>query len=177
MLRIPYSYNSKNNAQVRIIKKWDGNRPDIHLLIGSFCIYLTDQRLKEEERRHQLKYNSKNLKGFNYNNNNNNNNNNNKKDSVHWIETLLLTPIPDYRKYVIWRVLAPYLINVKRLSYQQAFSIIKEWLEQCSNLRRLDFHPDARIREGLTSASHGYLPTSYQKLKDENIMLYETLHI
>lgn len=165
MLRIPYSYNSKNNAQVRVIKNWDGNRPDIRLLIGSFCIYLTDQNLKEEERRQQQKHNSKNLTELN------------NKDSIHWIERLLRTPIQDYRKYAIWRILAPYLINVKRLSYEQACSIIKEWLEDCSNLRRLDFHPDARIREGLTNASRGYLPISYQKLKDENVMLYEKLHI
>ncbi|HEY7569883.1 MAG TPA: DNA primase noncatalytic subunit PriX [Nitrososphaeraceae archaeon] len=164
MLRIPYSYNSKNNAQVRIIKKWDGNRSNISLLVGSFCAYLTDKRLKEEDRRQQLKYNSRNFREMS------------NKGDIHWIETLLLTPIHDYRKYAIWRILAPYLINVKRLSYEQAYSIIKQWLKQCSNLRRLDFHPDVRIREGLTGASRGYPPVSYQKLRDENIMLYETLY-
>lgn len=46
MLRIPGSYNSKNNAMVKIIKKWDNNRPSItSLLLGSFCAYLKSQKL------------------------------------------------------------------------------------------------------------------------------------
>ena len=48
MLRVPGTYNSKNNAQVKIIKKWDNNRPRITLLLGSFCAYLKDQKLKEQ---------------------------------------------------------------------------------------------------------------------------------
>jgi hypothetical protein len=47
MLRVPGTYNSKNNAQVEIIKKWDNNRPRITLLLGSFCVHLKDQKLKE----------------------------------------------------------------------------------------------------------------------------------
>jgi hypothetical protein len=164
MLRIPFSYNSKNNAQVRIIKKWDGNRPNISLLIGSFCTYLTDKRLKDEERKQLQKHIYRNVIDLN------------NKGSIHWIERLLITPINDCRKYAIWRILAPYIINVKCLPNDMAYDIIVKWLDQCDKLRRLDFHPDAKIKEGLTSASRGYLPVSYRKLKDENIMLYGILH-
>ena len=164
MLRIPYSYNSKNNIQVRIIKKWDYNRPNIRLLIGSFCAHLTDQRLKEDERRRQQqKHNSGNLTGLN------------NKNSIYWIETLVQTPIQDHRKYSIWRILAPYLINVKRLSYEQASNIIKEWLGRCNTLRGLDFHPNTKIKEALKGASCGYFPISYQKLRNENMSLCEIL--
>jgi hypothetical protein len=164
LLRIPYSYNSKNNTQVRIIKKWDGNRPNISLLIGSFCAYLTDKRLKDEERKQLQKHISRNLEL-------------NTKCSIHWIERLLVTPIHDYRKYAIWRILAPYLKNVKCMPNEIAYDIIRKWLDQCNNLRRLDFHSDVKIREGLIGATRGYLPVSYQKLKDENISLYKALHI
>jgi hypothetical protein len=56
-----------------------------------------------------------------------------------WIEKLLKTPIPDHRKYCIWRILAPYLINVKHLSFDEAFDIIDKWLDRCNNLEKLDF--------------------------------------
>ena len=49
MLRIPGSVNSKNNTQVKIVKKWDGNWPKINLLIGTFCAYLKDQSIKEQK--------------------------------------------------------------------------------------------------------------------------------
>ena len=45
--------------------------------------------------------------------------------SIHWIETVLKTPIEDYRKNALALILAPYLINIKKLSYDEAFSIIK----------------------------------------------------
>jgi hypothetical protein len=32
-----------------------------------------------------------------------------------WIETLLQIPLPKFRKYCVWRILAPYLINVKHV--------------------------------------------------------------
>ena len=41
--------------------------------------------------------------------------------SIHWIETLLKTPIEDYRKNALALILAPYLINIKKLSYDEAF--------------------------------------------------------
>ena len=55
--------------------------------------------------------------------------------SIHWIETVLKTPIEDYRKNALALILAPYLIKIKKLSYDEAFSIIKEWLSKCDELQ------------------------------------------
>jgi hypothetical protein len=44
------------------------------------------------------------------------------------------TPIRDHRKFVVWRILSPYLINVKKLSYAEGFNIINEWLEKCNKI-------------------------------------------
>jgi hypothetical protein len=46
MLRIPGGYNSKHGGkqEVKIIQRWDGNRPDIRLLLGNFHAYLIDDR-------------------------------------------------------------------------------------------------------------------------------------
>ena len=40
--------------------------------------------------------------------------------SIHykWIEKLLETPIEDGRKYTLWKILCPYLVNVKKFQYE-----------------------------------------------------------
>ena len=60
MLRIPGSHNSKcvqkNNVLdesitgVKIMQRWNGHRPKINLLLGSFYAYLVDQKFKEERK-------------------------------------------------------------------------------------------------------------------------------
>lgn len=82
------------------------------------------------------------------------------------------TLVADHRKYCIWRILAPYLINVKELSEMQASNIIKDWLDKCNQLKRLDFNPSQKIKKGLDSATRGYYPLGLEKLKIENIELY-----
>jgi endonuclease IV len=81
----------------------------------------------------------------------------------------------DHRKFAVWRILAPYLINVKGLSAEQAFSVIEEWLNRCNQLNRLNFYPNSKIREGIKGAAKGYRPISCKKLKIENNELYRKL--
>jgi hypothetical protein len=63
----------------------------------------------------------------------------NTKANIWWIEKLLQTPIDDYRKFVVWRILAQYLINIRECSADVAFDIINNWLDTCRRLRQLDF--------------------------------------
>jgi hypothetical protein len=160
MLRIPGTYNSKSNTQVRIIKKWDGKRPDISLLIGSFCAYIKDKELSQQK-----------LIGLQRHVSSKGNNN------IVWIEKLLQTPIEDNRKYCVWRILGPYLLNVKRLSYDDAFYTLLEWLNKCSEQkRRLDFYPKSKIKDGLKGAANkGYFPIRLEKLKTERNDFYGLL--
>ncbi len=158
MLRIPRSLNSKNNVQVKIIKKWDGNRSGINLLIGSFCAYLYDQAKAKAN----TIANSQSVFTD--------------KITIQWIELLLQTPLQDHRKFAIWRILAPYLLNVKGLPADQANGIIEEWLGKCSELRRLNFYPKSKIRESIKGGAKGYRPIAYEKLKIENNELCERLN-
>ena len=64
--------------------------------------------------------------------------------TIYWIENLLQTPIPEYRKYVIWRVLASYLLNRRALSLEDSSIIMRKWLDNCNHLKRLDFDPNFR---------------------------------
>jgi len=91
-----------------------------------------------------------------------------------WIEILLETPIEDYRKYAIRRIIAPYLINIRKLAYDDAFNIIKKWLNNCDKVRPLDFNPNIKIKEALKSATRvGYLHIGFSDLKSENRELYK----
>jgi non-catalytic primase subunit PriX-like protein len=82
-----------------------------------------------------------------------------KKNFIPWIERLLKTPMPDHRKYCIWRILAPYLSNVKHLSFEESFDRINRWLDKCNKLEALDFDADTKINDCLNGViNKGYLP-------------------
>ena len=93
-----------------------------------------------------------------------------------WIEGLLQTPLSDYRKYCIWRILTPYLLNIRKLPMQEVTNTIRNWLNRCNQLRRLDFNYKQKIKDGIEGAKRGYLPISLSKLKEENSGLYTVLH-
>jgi hypothetical protein len=90
-----------------------------------------------------------------------------------WIETLLQTPIDDYRKNAIGLILAPYLVNIKKLSYGDAFQLLKNWLSKCNELRYLDTNFDYKIKYSLNTAIRKrQLPMKFDTLKTKNIELY-----
>lgn len=188
MLRIPGSFNSKNNVQVRIMQKWNGtSKVSAHLLYDKFLAYLVTQgqNLTKHRSKHRALLSEDGsilqlsvLQRFCQRRNNNY-----EKNCIFWIERLLKTPVADHRKYCIWRILAPYLINVKHLSFDEAFDIIEKWLDKCNDLEPLDFYIAPKIKGCLTNAiNRGYLPISLDNpykerktLKMDNRELYNSL--
>lgn len=67
--------------------------------------------------------------------------------------------------------MCPYLVNVKKLEYEQSFEILKTWLEKCNNLRKLDFNPNTEIKAKLRYVKH-YSPVSIKTLMEDNRNLY-----
>jgi Primase X len=109
---IPGSLNSKYTGQtkeVKIIQRWNGFRPKANPLYYHFYIYLADRKLKEFN--NMPKNQTEGYHAF-------------RGNTISWIEKLLETPIDDYRKNAVNLILAPYLINVKKLSYDTALTII-----------------------------------------------------
>jgi Primase X len=95
-----------------------------------------------------------------------------------WIETLQDTSIEDYRKYAIRRIIAPYPINIRKLAYDDAFNIIKNWLNNCDKARPLDFNANIKIKDALRAATRvGYLHIGFSDLKSENGELYKHIII
>lgn len=166
LLRIPGSHNSKlvlkngsvidEYTKVRVMQEWDGHRPNISLLLGNFHAYLVDQRIKELEKHNQVKFRwSGTFRD------------NNTIKEIPWIERLLQTPLSNDRKYCIWRILAPYLVNTRKLSDEDALSIIMTWLENCNAVGRLTFNPRKRARYDIRYARRkGSYPLSMNDSQD-----------
>jgi Primase X len=176
LLRIPGSSNSKcvtrnnnisdSSTQVRVIKQWnDKTRAPFYLLIGSFLAYLVAHKLENEEK--QLRR-QKQFSKYGYTL---------KTATIPWIEKLLQTPVDNYRKSAVSLILAPYLINIRKLSYDESFNIIMKWLDKCNIIkRRLDFNPRYHSRYNLRyAASKGSRPLKLETLKEKNKELYYIL--
>jgi len=165
LLRIPESINSKYGTKVKIVKKWNGIRaPITRDFIEEFRTYLIQKKIDD------YNYRQKILKARRYTNNNDN-------KIRFWIEKLLNTPILDFRKNALNLILAPYLINIKKLSYQQSFNILTDWLQKCNSLRKLDFKPEFLVKSALSIAiQKGIPPMKLVTLKDRNLELYNILY-
>ena len=160
MPRIPGTYNSKNNAVVKIIRKWDNDRPEITLLLGSFCAYLRDQKLKEQR---VIQQNASSV-------------NSSVAENIPWIDTLLQTTVSNGRKYCIWRILVPYLVNRMHLSTEQSTNMIMNWLNECAQVARLDFNPSDRIVYAIKHLRK-YGPVHPRTIEKEHDTLYKLLKV
>ena len=165
MIRIPGTYNSKypqGRNEVKVIQEWDGYRPPMKLLLDAFHAYLVDQKQKEINLRKRIEIRL-GITG-------------DKRNSISWIETLLQTPIVDYRKNAIGLILAPYLINIKKLPYDSAYIILIDWLKKCSRLRKLGPNFEYRLKYSLNSAVRKLqLPIRFSTLKIKNKELHNLL--
>ena len=159
LVRVPGTVNSKCAQEVKIIQRWDGQKPAINYLLRYFRLWLINEKIVKRSifdkmARAQTRGSAR----------------------TGWVEKLLQTPLQDHRKFAIWRVLVPYLINIRKCSADEAYNIIYKWLDRCSSLRRLEFNPNYMIKYDINSAKrNGYLSISLEKLKTENAYLYNVL--
>lgn len=179
LLRIPNSINSKcldnkdkrlnNNFRVKILQKWNGIRPVVsNEYLEYFADYLIKKRITLSVNENSKSINKSNVKmNINYNN---------YANYYQWIEKLLETPIQDCRKLVLWKVLCPYLVNIRKLSNEKSFNLLREWLHKCNSKRELDFNPNQKIRDNLKYVGK-FNPIGIQKLKTDadNINFYNLL--
>ena len=96
-----------------------------------------------------------------------------KKNYYEWIEEkILANPFEDYRKIIVDLILAPYLIKIKKLSYEQSYQVIKEWLDKCNSLQKLDNYQNFvnyRIHSALKAATQkGIGPMNFYKIKTDS---------
>jgi hypothetical protein len=171
LLRIPGSINSKNMQQVITVQKWNGFRPQVTKdLLLKFRRHLIQKKINEENQRQKIL----NMRRRNEIRNSNNSNYNTYNYYYTWIEEkILANSFPDYRKIIVDLILAPYLINIKKMSYQESYQVIREWLDKCNSLKKLDNYSNFvnyRIHYALkTAAKKGIGPMSLNnKIKIDN---------
>ena len=173
-IRVPGSVNGKcldnrekrlSGFKVKTIQKWNGYRPRItREFIEDFRTYL-EQKITDQEQQVQENNNNINQK-HHYNINNN---------YYEWIGKLLQNPIEDWRKRVIDLIFSPYLVNIKKLSYEESYKIIKDWLDKCDNLKKLDNYRNYRISYALKNTMNKQIgPMSREKIKTDPA--YSQLH-
>ena len=164
LIRVPSTINSKCNQEVKIVQRWNGVRPAINYLLRDFRTWLVSEIIEDKRKVKSYskwpKPTKKRFYNFGYTTN-----------SIPWIEKLLQTPIADNRKYVVWRILIPYLFNVKKLPADEAIEVIQTWLYKCHILRSLDFNTNDLIQRDIRNRSD-YPPISFTKLRSENNQLY-----
>jgi hypothetical protein len=164
LIRVPGTINPKNDGKVvKMIQKWDSERPAIQWINHDFRDYLIQKRIDKIKQREK-----ENKRKVAFNNPERQNN------KIKWIEDLLQTPIEDFRKQCLWRILIPYLVNIKKLKKEDAFVLLKDWLQKCDGLRKLDFNSHVYLNTNLRNVKK-YLPPSKEKLKNEYTELYHLL--
>jgi len=89
-----------------------------------------------------------------------------------YVEELLKHPVSDGRHRLIWLVLAPYLVNVKKMEDEEAIEKIRSFVAvagETSNLRRFAEYNVRRARR------NGLLPPTFSTLKTEHPDIYALL--
>ena len=88
-----------------------------------------------------------------------------------WIEQILQTPFEDCRKIIVDLILAPYLINIKKLTYGDSYHIVRKWLDHCDSLKELDGSCNFNYRINYafkTMIRKGIRPLSQYKIKSNS---------
>jgi hypothetical protein len=181
MLRIPGSLNYglvrsnekgqiidiPHEAEVRVVRYGDGNRPSIEPILTQYYIWLQVQAVNDIHRRKEAELNARKFRKYHRKQGN-------KKHTINWIEKLINKPLDDSRKYCIWRIFVPYFINVRGLSRVDTISKISSWLDRCDHVSKLTFNPKDKIDDELNKVAN-YYPVSRAKLEREKPELYTRL--
>jgi hypothetical protein len=168
LIRIPGTCNSKllnkgfgkEESLVKIIQKWNGNRIPIQYLLKELRRWLFQEDFNQRSDDKKGKYFGNSYRCY---------------KTILWIENLLETPLKDHRKYCIFHILVPYLVNVKELSVEEASHVIENWLSKCNSARPLDFDPSTEAKSRIKYVKD-YKPMRLSKLETDNMNLYRLLN-
>jgi hypothetical protein len=165
LLRIPGSINGKckkegKDPEVKILQEWDGFRPHVKLMVGSFYSYLVDKKIKDlEKQEKRAKFAATSSGEF--------------PEKTQWIERLMKTPINDYRQIARDLIIIPYLIVRKGMTdVNEIEAVVLKWADMCNELEPLrpsyrEFERDIRYRIDIAMRDM-IPPMSFDKFQEEN---------
>jgi hypothetical protein len=177
MARIPGSRNSKyagEIANVRVVQAWNGvrARPTQQFMLSDFLIWLVQAEVdanKERLRLQAYKFDTTRAAATAF------------TGGIGWIDRLLQTPIADWRKTAVALILAPYLLTIKRMSYEHAYNTIMHWAAACSQLSSLQPSSSGfinRVHMSLARAQEkGQRPMRWATLVQNYSAMYEAFKV
>lgn len=159
-MRLIGSYHSGDPMhKVEMTQPWDGNLAESRLLYGSF-------RIAQVIEQNRLRKVAKSAKPPD-------------KTGYEWINELMKHPISDGRHRTLWLIIAPYLINVARFSFEYAYRTAQSYYMKCNTLHPLtpsEFEFTRAITYFLERAVHnGYRPLQLETIKAKDPQLYEII--
>jgi len=161
LLRVPYSYNSKaleqgKDPEVKLLQRWNLRRARPELLLGDFLIHL---------RAKQTDYGSADNRNYQ-----------GRPSNINWIDKLLQYPISDGRNILVWTVLAPYFVNIKKVDDEAAKQAILRYFDNCNSLTPVKRATRDKVRSHLYYArSKGSLPYRLETLKEKYPDIYREI--
>ena len=197
MFRVPGTINTKARAAgvkdptVRVVRGFDHinqiiarrswlpasarqkteSRPTTKFL-NDFYAFLVQQRIDDNIIKSDRRLRALTLDG--------NNNNVDTDRPILWIEKLLSIGVEDGRKDLLFWVLAPYLMTVRKMGYDKAYCILEGWLDKCNEVRSLEPGRTAfryRIRYCLdTAENQERMPIRFDTFKEYYPELYKKIH-
>lgn len=169
LIRIPGTINSKYGNKIELVQKWDGMFSPINYILKDFEISLIQMRIDYLKKYKYKQYKQSRIKNYR-----SKYSLNIKNKKTKWIDKLIEIPLADHRKYCLWKILIPYLVNVRKLSGEEVISLLTKWLEECNKVKKLDFLYPRKIKDDLRYVKD-YLPISLEKLRDDNNDLYRII--
>jgi hypothetical protein len=170
--RVPYTFNSKCkeagiDAEVKILHKWDGFRPDYKLLIGHFYVDLVARNQQKQNIRY-WKIKSSGIPAD--------------QGPIEWIEKLLQIPIDDFRKRSRDLIIVPYLVVRRGMTdVDQVHNIVMQWADKCAQLYRLEptrYEYSNRIRSRIYEVMRDRIPPMrLETLREKNPDLYRQIYV
>jgi len=89
-----------------------------------------------------------------------------------YVEELLKHPVSDGRHRMVWLVLAPYLVNVKKVDDEEAIDKIREFVSVAGETRDLKRFVEYNVRR---ARRNGLLPPTFSTLKTEHPDVFSLL--
>jgi len=153
LIRTPGTFNSKlttkgkhNESKVTVFSEWNKNRADIRNL--PFRTYL--KRMEAKQMKMQSRFSSKT------------------HGEIQYIENILKSQLTDGRKRIFAMILCPYLMNIKKLTIQEAETKLIDYFD--------DYIPKQLIRYKLNEVvKKQVLPYSLRTMKDNDPELYNII--
>jgi len=89
-----------------------------------------------------------------------------------YIDELLKHPVTDGRHRLVWLVLAPYLVNVRKFEEENAIERIKAYVSSAGEMRAMKRFVEYNVRR---AKRNGLMPPTLNKLRVEHPDLYSLL--